>query len=287
MGRVVLPPGADTLAFPERGLSPVGGPSGRPRSGAPTTDRAPLSLRLAARLCAPALMSLFVSATAQPAPPDAADCVSYSWAGAVVLIPADPDLSVDGGTLEPGDRIAALSSDGSCVGETTWDSTGTSLTLWADDPDTGQEDGLDEGDPVTFMAYPPRGSGRRPAEVTFRFRPSASPDAGGFRADAVYVVGTTSSTELQAQRPENVLRPILPNPVDRTAQIPLSLGAAAEVRVDILDALGRRVATPFNGRLGAGDHALPFDASGLASGVYVCWVRSRGRVFQRRFTVAR
>ena len=238
-------------------------------------------------------MSLSVSATTHPAPspPAAIDCVSYSWSSAVVLIPASPDATSEGAELTPGDRIVALAPDGTCVGETTWDSTGTSLTIWADDPDTRTTDGLADGDALSFMVYPPSES-RRPSAIAFQFRPSATPGKGpaeGFRHDEVYVVKSALETasEDRHQALENVLRPIQPNPVVQDARIPLSLGAAAEVRVDILDALGRRVTTLFDGPLEAGEHALPLDSSQLASGIYVCWVRSGGKVFQRRFTVVR
>lgn len=62
---------------------------------------------------------------------------------------------------------------------------------------------------------------------------------------------------------------VAPHPVAGEATIHVSMAEAAHVRLDVIDALGRRVATLADGALAAGDHALAWDARGLAPGVYV------------------
>lgn len=206
-----------------------------------------------------------------------------SWASATVLIPAGPDVD---GDLRPGDRIAALGPDGRCVGESVWDSAGTSITLWADNPDTELKDGLAEGDPVAFVTYSADDGTPRPARVMFSFRSPFSP-ASGFQPDEVYLVRAAETSVEPHAALANILSPIRPNPVWQDAQVSLSLDVAADTQIDILDALGRQVAVLFSGPLEAGDHTFPLDASELTAGAYVCWVRSGRRMYQRRFTVAR
>lgn len=212
-------------------------------------------------------------------------CVGYSWANATVLIPPDPAAAVEGDPLRPGDRIVALAPDGTCVGEADWDGRGAALSLWADDPYTEARDGLAEGDPVSFALYPAGGDSHHPAPLMFTFRPAFSP-ARGFALDKVYLVSTATASEPD-RRSQNRLGPVRPNPARVGARVTLSLDAAAEVHVYVLDMLGRRVATPFSGRLGPGDHDLALDVSGLTPGTYVCWARSGEAVSQRRFTVVR
>ncbi len=60
-----------------------------------------------------------------------------------------------------------------------------------------------------------------------------------------------------------------PHPVGVGTTLHVSMAAPADVRIDVLDALGRRVATLADGALAAGDHALAWDARGLTPGVYV------------------
>ncbi len=214
--------------------------------------------------------------------------MDHSWASAVVLIPDNPAALFSGADLQPGDQIAAIGPDGLCVGISEWDSTGTALTLWADDPDTEALDGLNAGDVVSFAVYPPDDQGRPVTSIAFTFQTALAPNEG-FEPDGVYVVSRAEGPALDANDavPESGLGLVRPNPVVQSAQIPLSLATAGRVRVDVIDALGRRVATLLDGPLDAGDHVLPLDASMLASGTYVCQVRSDGGLSQRRFTVTR
>ena len=76
---------------------------------------------------------------------------------------------------------------------------------------------------------------------------------------------------------------VYPNPTAGGATVLVSLSAPADLQVEVLDALGRRVATLADGAYPSGTHPLAFDTAGLPAGVYV--VRS-GRQ-SLRVTVAR
>ncbi len=61
-----------------------------------------------------------------------------------------------------------------------------------------------------------------------------------------------------------------PNPFNPTTNIRFALTQPENVRLTVFDHLGRRVATLINGEaLSVGTHAVPFDATGLASGAYI------------------
>ncbi len=63
---------------------------------------------------------------------------------------------------------------------------------------------------------------------------------------------------------------VAPNPVaGGAATVRLALAAAADVRVEVFDVLGRRVGVLHEGPLGAGPHALPVATAGLPAGAYV------------------
>ena len=70
-----------------------------------------------------------------------------------------------------------------------------------------------------------------------------------------------------------------PNPFNPKTTLRFALAAASEVRLEVFDLRGRRVATPFAGRLGAGEHAIAWaaqDAQGAAlpAGIYLARLAS-------------
>ncbi len=74
-----------------------------------------------------------------------------------------------------------------------------------------------------------------------------------------------------------------PNPFATTTLVRFALERAGPARVDVLDLAGRRVATPWDGALGAGEQHVPWngrDALGapVAPGLYVVRVTAAGRV---------
>ena len=80
---------------------------------------------------------------------------------------------------------------------------------------------------------------------------------------------------------------VAPNPAAAGATVRLTLPAAAAVRAEVFDVLGRRVGTVQNGLLGDGTHALPLDGLALLPGLYVLRVTAGASPRIVRFTVAR
>jgi len=60
-----------------------------------------------------------------------------------------------------------------------------------------------------------------------------------------------------------------PNPFNPSTQIEFSLPIASNVQLKVFNMLGQEVATLVNGNLTAGQHSVKFDASRLATGVYL------------------
>ena len=68
---------------------------------------------------------------------------------------------------------------------------------------------------------------------------------------------------------------VYPNPFSREATVAFDLPEAADVRLELYDTLGRRVAVAAEERMDAGSgRRLQVDARGLASGVYLYRLRA-------------
>lgn len=78
-----------------------------------------------------------------------------------------------------------------------------------------------------------------------------------------------------------------PNPVAGRARFDLTLDRASDVRVTLVDLMGRTVATLVEGAFAAGTTPVEMAADSLAAGIYVLRVEAAGTSASRRLTVVR
>lgn len=78
-----------------------------------------------------------------------------------------------------------------------------------------------------------------------------------------------------------------PNPSAGTAQLAVSVDRSREVRIVVVDVLGREVGVAFDGLMAAGDRRVTLDVSGLPAGTYVARVESEGAIVSRSLAVGR
>ena len=78
-----------------------------------------------------------------------------------------------------------------------------------------------------------------------------------------------------------------PNPFNPTTQIEFTLSNVEKVSLRVYDLAGREVAKLADGVLQAGRHAVTFDASNLASGVYFYRFITDTKQFTRKMTLVK
>jgi hypothetical protein len=98
--------------------------------------------------------------------------------------------------------------------------------------------------------------------------------------------GTVTSIPTINEIPDDlVLSQNYPNPFNPTTTILYALPESGPVRLDVFNVLGQRVATLINERVIAGTHHVQFDATRLASGLYIYRLQTPNNVITKRMTL--
>lgn len=177
--------------------------------------------------------------------------------------PVTPDYGdIYRGTLQPLVAFDAANTSGLAplsvsLHNRSWQ--GTRSSLW----DFG--DGTTSTDANPVHTYPLPG--------VYSVTLTATGPSGSSTEQKVRLVRVLSSTSVQEPLPDHPMEFSLaqcyPNPFNPATTIGFEVGAFGFVSLKIVDVLGREVATLVNEVKDPGSYTVPWDASGVASGVYV------------------
>ncbi len=188
-------------------------------------------------------------------------------------------LSITSGQLSPYRNFAQATADYEFATRSL-DQTGT--------PTYCSNASCTSGSPIDHILFPTalagpyvEGSGGRYAELL-----SAIPSYRSTTSDHVPVLArfdlsTTTRADGPAVAGVATLLPPRPSPTAGATTIAVSLAAPSAVRLDVLDVLGRTVATLVDGPLPAGEHTARLDGGALAPGVYAVRLTADGRTTTR------
>jgi len=80
---------------------------------------------------------------------------------------------------------------------------------------------------------------------------------------------------------------VYPNPFNPTTTISFYLDGFSHVRLSAFDILGREIKRLIDHELDPGEHSVSFDASSLASGVYIFLLQSESKVITQKALLIR
>ena len=120
-------------------------------------------------------------------------------------------------------------------------------------------------------------------------------DASGCLYAATYGHGVYRSVQSTTSAPEEEGREVesfsllqnYPNPFNPTTVVSYQLPVAGDVRLTVYDILGREVTVLVDEKKAAGSHEVTFDATGMASGVYVYRLQVAGFTQTLKMVVVR
>lgn len=114
------------------------------------------------------------------------------------------------------------------------------------------------------------------------FKTAGSVAAARFTA----LEGSTVSIVPETEMPAKIgLSQNYPNPFNPTTLIEYELAGAGNIRLEVFNMVGQRVALLYDGSQIAGRHTISFNAAGLASGVYVYRLQAAGNTLIRKMSV--
>lgn len=121
----------------------------------------------------------------------------------------------------------------------------------------------------------------------WRVRPGNAGGWGPWSTSRSFVTGTVVSVDNRgAELPtELTLNQNHPNPFNPTTVVAFGLPEAGKVGLRVYDILGREVAVLADGVMAAGWHQIRFDASGLATGMYLYRIDMNGTVLTKRMVL--
>lgn len=106
-----------------------------------------------------------------------------------------------------------------------------------------------------------------------------------FRETAPLPIGSTVSAEAEEIPDAFVLHQNYPNPFNPTTVISFELAEASEVRLEVLSLDGRVVSEIANKKHPAGTFTYEFNASHLASGLYLYAMKANGTIFVKKMAL--
>ena len=129
-------------------------------------------------------------------------CATSTGENATVLINDDLGPSINGTTLASGDEIAVFTAEGLCAGVEVWTGINIALTVWGDNSQTTEKDGLSANEQMNFVVWDASsqteyGLGYGSVAVSYS---SVSPynDTGQYVTDAIYELAQLAATSPQA-----------------------------------------------------------------------------------------
>ena len=98
-------------------------------------------------------------------------------------------------------------------------------------------------------------------------------------------ISMPTSNELEGLPNEFALQQNYPNPFNPSTNISFSLPQASNVKLTVYNILGQQVLQLVNSRMTAGTHTIQFNASNLASGMYMYRIEAGSFVQNKRMTL--
>jgi len=195
---------------------------------------------------------------------------------ATVIIPTISNPNIDGTPLASGDEIAVYTPTGLCVGAVVWNNANTSVTVWGDNAQTPQIDGIVVGQTMGFIVWDQSTNTEiEDVDVTYNQNPpfigNSIYEVNGLynlqSLDGVFTTGMHNQ-ESSVNINEKLITSIYPNPFNSSAKMLIEVDKATSIRIILLDILGKEIKVMFDSFVNEGYTEIDIKVPELSSGIY-------------------
>jgi hypothetical protein len=195
---------------------------------------------------------------------------------ATVIIPAEINPTIDDEDILPGDEIGVFTPGGMCVGAGVWIGESIAITVWGNNDQTEETDGILPNERMYFRLW------RQSEDKEYTNVLAKYAERTHYRSDGMY--GSNSLYLLDTLRTDDIVNvgddqsnsfPMsfellqnFPNPFNPSTVIRFSLPEAAFTKLEVYTITGQLINVLINDFLPAGYHEVTLTPDGIASGVY-------------------
>ena len=194
---------------------------------------------------------------------------------ATIMITAGIMPEVNNRMFTPGDEIGVFTPSGICIGAGTWSGDNLAVTVWGDDAQTEEQDGIRAGESYVFRIWD--------SDTMSECQASASYQIGSaeYTPNDIVVletlVGDGMQTSVDSASPVQFeLKQNRPNPFNPSTVIGFTIPVSGHVELTIYSALGEKIDVLVDDMLEPGMHEFEWYANQYASGVYFYRLNAAG-----------
>ena len=192
--------------------------------------------------------------------------VENTGANATILVRTDINPTVTGVLLTEGDEIGVFAPWGLCVGTALWEGSNLAITVWGDNSQTEEIDGMLTDYSFIFRIWDLETGRAYYARATYEESSSSTYELNGM------IILDSLNGELTVSANEQPwtfeLYQNYPNPFNPSTTIQYILPESSIIKITVLNTIGQITGEFQQGYKEKGSYEFIFDATGLTSGLY-------------------
>ena len=181
--------------------------------------------------------------------------------------------------IEVGDEIGVFNTDDQLAGSAVYEGSHLAITVWGDDPVTGQLENMQEGEEFVFKLW------RAEQQKAIHMKPVFEDGGKYYHNDGISVMKKLSIEPDNNIQEDDIHIRCYPNPTNGLITFRIETADQVEVTLNLYDMVGKIMAGPLSNSGEVSEREIVYNASELPAGLYFYKAEVNGRFFNGSFVV--